>query len=737
MASTPVYPVLGLTPEEYQRICDVLEREPSPTELAMFSVEWSEHCGYPRSREFLSTLPRKGKFAPLVGTDAGGIVVDGRIVVFKVESHNHPSQVEPKAGAATGVGGIVRDILSMGARPVALLDSLRFGGARDPMTAHFVRGVVDGIQHYGNCIGVPTVGGEVTFDDAYAGNCLVNVMCVGVLEPGQKVMTSEAPADLSVMFLGSRTGRDGIGGCSVLASREFREEDQKRPTVQIGDPFAGKCLIEATLEAIASGAVIAMKDMGAAGLTCTTSEMAAAGGVGMEIDLDRVPRLEARMEPFELMMSESQERMLAAVVPGREDEVIEIYHRWGLQAQHVGHTLAGNDLVIRDQGRVVAQVPVNALTSPEPIHLPYEAPPPQAAVPVAIDVPGGGWGETLLRMMSSPNVCSRAWIFRQYDHTVQTNTIVPPGRADAAVIRLPRTGDGPVRGLAATMDANPRFCALDPYEGARQAVAEAARNLVCVGAEPAGVTDCLNFGNPEKPDRFWQFVRGVAGIGDACTELGLPVVSGNVSFFNESPRGAVLPTPTIGMVGVVEDVNRVLTMAFPGEGWDIVLLGDARGELGGSEYLAEMHGTWRGPLATLDLAREKTLQGTVLEAHGSGILGSAHDLSEGGLMVAVAESCLAGGVGARLDLTGLDTSDSEGLARVYFGEAPSRIVVTVQRDGRDALAAIAERHGLPFRVLGTTAGRHLVVRGPGTEEWAAALAGLRRHHGMLPDILGL
>jgi phosphoribosylformylglycinamidine synthase len=694
-ATADAHRALGLTDAEYQQIVDILGRPPSPTELAMFSVEWSEHCGYPRSRNYLKLLPRKGRWSPLVGTDAGGIVIEGRTVVFKAESHNHPSQVEPHAGAATGVGGIVRDILSMGARPIALLDSLRFGAVDDPMTGFYVRGVVGGIQHYGNCIGVPTVAGEVTFHPAYAGNTLVNVMCVGLVEEGRKLMTSEAPPGASIMYAGSRTGRDGIGGCSVLASRELQESDQ-RPTVQIGDPFAGKCLIEATLEAIESQAVLAVKDMGAAGLTCTTAEMAAAGEVAMDVDLDKVPLREEGMEPFEIMMSESQERMLLAVVMGREDDVRAIFQKWDLQCEVIGETRVGDELTIRHRGAVVADLPVEPLTNRKPIELSTR----EAAHRPVPEVPRLGLGthEKLVRMLASPNICSRAPIYEQYDHSVQTNTVIPPGQGDAAVIRLPITGrDGKTRGLALAFDCNPRYCAIDPFEGARRAVAEAALNVACVGGHPAGLTDCLNFGNPEKPDRFWQFTRAIDGIVDVCEALEVPVVSGNVSFYNESPSGGVLPTPTIGMVGVVDDVSRALRIAFP-DGVTVVVLGSLSGNLGGSEALSVLYGLDGGELVPTDVAYHRQLVDLILDAHRHELLASAHDISEGGLLVALAECAMAGNVGLEMVLPNDDD--------LLFGEGPSRALVTT-RDP-DALLALANRAGVEANVLGVTAGTHVL-----------------------------
>ncbi|MHB2018251.1 MAG: phosphoribosylformylglycinamidine synthase subunit PurL [Candidatus Xenobia bacterium] len=700
---------LGLSIEEYRRIVDILGRDPSPTELAMFSVEWSEHCGYPRSRSFLSLLPREGRFKPVVGSDAGGFELDGRLVVFKVESHNHPSQVEPRAGAMTGVGGIIRDIVSMGARPVALLDALKFGAAEDPSTAFFVKGVVDGIQFYGNCIGIPTVGGEVQFDNAYAGNCLVNAMCVGVVEPGG-LMTSKAQPGKSVMYLGATTGRDGIGGCSVLASKEFGAEDAKRPTVQIGDPFAGKCLLEATLEAIATGALVALKDMGAAGLTCTTAESAEAGDCGMDVELQHVPRRESGMEPYEVMMSESQERMLGIVEPGREEEVARIFRRWGLQAAVIGHTVKAPVLTIRDQGEVVAKMPVEELTHPKPIPLPQEAIPPRPAPPAP--TPSGDWAGDLLKLMASPNLSSRRWIFRQYDHMVQTATVLRPGDADASVVRL----HGSQKGLAVRMDSCARQAWLDPFEGARHAVAEACRNVACVGGEPAGLTDCLNFGNPEKPDRFWQLVRSIEGIADACRTFGIPVVSGNVSLYNESPQGAVLPTATVGVVGVVEDVSRTARSAFSQEGDVIALIGETKAtSLLNSEYAVHVHGTpLGGPPTPLDLKEEIRVQETVRQAVRQGLVRTAHDCSDGGLLAALAECCVGGSIGATVTLQGDVLS--------YFGEAPSRIVVAGPAESVQQIPGA--------RAIGRVGGDKLQV-----DDFSISVEALRDAWESLPQVL--
>ncbi len=506
---------LGLADAEYQRIVDVIGREPSPTELAMFSVEWSEHCGYPRSRPLLGLLPKEGKYAARVkGEDAGGIeVAPGITILFKMESHNHPSQVEPFQGAATGVGGIIRDIFTMGARPIAVLDPLRFGELDEPLARYLFRRVVEGISFYGNCLGVPTVGGELRFEAPYGGNCLVNVMAIGIVET-DKVATSRAVGEGNpVIIVGNSTGRDGIGGASILASHEFAEDEEKRPTVQIGDPFTEKCLIEACLEALETGAVIGLKDMGAAGITCTTCEMSAAGDHGMDIDLQKVPRREPGMEPWELMMSESQERMLLVAQKGREDEVLGIFRKWGLNAVTIGRVTGDGMLRVRDNGELVAELEAKTLADPPVYHLPAEEPDYYREVQSAdlsqIPLPND-MNAVLRDLLASPNIAAAAWACHQYDHMVQTNTVVAPG-ADAAVLQL----KGHRQGIAVTTDGNGRYCYLDPYVGAQLVLAEAARNLVCVGADPAGVTDCLNFGNPEKPDRFWQFKRCVEGLADA------------------------------------------------------------------------------------------------------------------------------------------------------------------------------------------------------------------------------
>lgn len=717
---------LGLSKSEYKLIIERLGREPTDTELAMFSVEWSEHCGYLRSKKHLRILPRAGKYRSMSGSDAGGIEIEpGLWVIFKMESHNHPSQIEPKQGAATGIGGIVRDILATGARPIALVDSLRFGDPRSAKARYIFAGVVDGIQWYGNCIGIPTVAGEVSFNDCYRKNCIVGVMCIGVVSQEQLMSSAACGAGNSVVYVGNPTGRDGIGGCSILASHELREELSMRPTVQIGDPFTEKCLIEACLEAYRSGAVVAVKDMGAAGLTCTTSEMSAAGGVGMRIDLSKVPKREIGMEPWEVMMSESQERMLLVVKRGDEDRVISIFRKWGLNAVVIGEVTDDGIVTIYDGERLCARVKADELTRTPEYDLPLEQPGYLDGVH-SFDIDSvpqpEELNETARKLLTSPNVASKRWVYEQYDHTVQTNTVVAPGDADAAVLRIkPEMGIFIVsdsnelnllrKGIAVTADCNSLYCYLDPYLGAQIAVAEAARNLVCVGAEPAGVTDCLCFGNPDKPDRFWQFVKAVNGIADACSFFGLPVVSGNVSFYNESEEAAIYPTPLIGMIGVLEDVSKHVTMSFKSEGDVIILLGRCGNELGGSEYLRFVHGIESGRPPQLNLELERSVQSAALEAIRSGFVRSAHDCSEGGLFVCLAECCISGGIGAHITLSGDCVADDYiRLDALLFGETQSRIVLSVPHNSTNSIMEIAHKYNCPVAIIGTVGGDRLTIK---------------------------
>jgi phosphoribosylformylglycinamidine synthase II len=711
---------LGMTEDEFRQVCEILGREPTDTELAMFSVEWSEHCGYGRSKRWLKLLPRDiGKYRAAVGGDAGGIEVKpGLWILFKMESHNHPSQIEPKSGAATGIGGIVRDILAMGARPIALVDTLRFAEPSDRKSRYIFTGVVDGISWYGNCIGVPTVAGEVGFNDCYKTNCLVGVMCIGVAWEHELMTSAAKGVGNAVVYVGNATGRDGIGGCSILASKEMREELEMRPTVQLGDPFAEKCLIEACLEVFKTGAVVAVKDMGAAGLTCTTVEMAAAGNVGMVVDISLVPKREPDMEAWEVMMSESQERMLLVVQKGREDEVKRIFDKWGLHCVVIGQITDDGIVRIYDGKQLVAEIPAKAIAEAPIKELPMQKPEYVEQVKrfdfSQLPEPDD-YTDALLHLLSSPNIASKAWVYEQYDHMVQVNTVVPPGAADAAVLRL-KDWDEKL-GIAVTADCNSLYCYLDPYLGAQLAVAEAARNLSCVGAEPAGVTDCLCFGNPDKPDRYWQFVESVKGIADACRELGIPVVSGNVSFYNESEVSVIHPSPLIGMVGVLEDVSKHATMAFKDEGDIIVLLGVCRDELGGSEYLRWRFGLEVGEPPRLDWRLEKAVQVVCREGIKRGIIKSAHDCSEGGLAVCLAECCIAGEIGGKVNLTAemIQSPITGRYSPILFGETASRIVVTVEASKLPELSAIAEEQNCPMFVLGEVGGEELVIAFDGKE----------------------
>ncbi|MDD4178832.1 MAG: phosphoribosylformylglycinamidine synthase subunit PurL [Candidatus Margulisbacteria bacterium] len=679
-----VYQELGLKDDEYKRILSILKREPTPTELAMFSVEWSEHCGYPRSRKWLKLFPQTGKYQSLVGEDAGGFVYDDTAIIFKMESHNHPSQVEPKQGAATGVGGILRDIFTTGARPIALFDSLRFGKIDNPFNKYIFNGVIDGIQFYGNCVGVPTVGGEIYFDDSYSGNCLVNVMCIGVCPKDEIARARAVGVGNPIIYAGSKTGRDGIGGCSILASSEFEAgEIEKRPTVQVGDPFTEKCLIEATLESLKTGVVLGIKDMGAAGLTCSSAEMAAAGDVGIEIDLDKIPVREEGMEPWEIMMSESQERMLLCVEKGKEERILKIFRKWGLDAVVAGKVLKEKKAVIKCKGTVIADAPTEGLAQAPIYDMAFKKSKVKSQKSKVLS--GKNHNKTLINLLSDPNIASKKSVYEQYDHMVQINTAVYPG-GDAAVLRI----KGKDWGIAATTDCNGRYCYLDPYTGAQIAIAEACRNLVVTGADPAAVTDCLNFGNPEKPDRFYQFKSCVEGIVDACKYFELPVVSGNVSFYNESPKGAIYPTPTIGMVGILKDIDHRCSVPFKEEGDIIVLLGHNKEE--------------EGELPELDLDMEKRVQAACLEAIQIGIVKSAHDLSEGGLSVALAECAILSGKGASVNL-----SDKINNASLLFGETQSRIILTIAPDSIFSLSDVAMLYEIPCNIIGKVGGKSLVI----------------------------
>ncbi len=695
----------GLTAAEYQLILERLGRHPNRAELGMFGVMWSEHCCYKNSRPLLKGFPTRGpRILVGPGENAGVVSLGGLRVAFKIESHNHPSAIEPFQGAATGVGGILRDIFTMGARPVALLNSLRFGSLEDSRSRSLFSGVVAGVAHYGNLVGVPTVGGEVYFDPAYTGNPLVNVMAIGVMETPEIVKSAAVGLGNPVLYVGSTTGRDGMGGASFASAELSDQSEQDRPAVQVGDPFLEKSLIEACLEAFKTGAVVAAQDMGAAGITCSTAEMAAKGGVGIELDLSKIPVRESGMVPYEYLLSESQERMLLVAERGREAELIEIFERWGLQAVVAGTVIPEPVVRILFQGEVAAEIPAAALAENTPIYhrqLPdtpdyarqaWAWRPEQLPPASATGIAGQTWTEVLLSLLDTPTLASKRWVYRQYDQQVQNNTLVLPGAADAAVIRL-RAQDfaigevpelelgGP--GLAATVDCNARYVYLDPYEGAKAAVAEAARNLSCVGAEPLAVTDNLNFGSPEKPVGYWQLAESCRGLAEACRELNTPVTGGNVSLYNETidtegkPQ-PIYPTPVVGMVGEVLDLRQVCGQGWQGEGDLIYWLGvgptEALVTLGGSEYLAAIHHTVAGRPPRVDFDRERRLQSVVREGIRRGWLRSAHDCAEGGLAVALAECCISSQRGAQIQL-----ADPQGRRwdEILFGESTARILVSV------------------------------------------------------------
>ncbi|MGH9749581.1 MAG: phosphoribosylformylglycinamidine synthase subunit PurL [Candidatus Polarisedimenticolia bacterium] len=726
----------GLTAEEYDRLLAALGRTPSYTELGLFSVMWSEHCSYKSSRVHLKRLPTEGpRLLQGPGENAG--IVDlgsGIAAVFKMESHNHPSYVEPYQGAATGVGGILRDIFTMGARPIASLDSLRFGSLDHPRMRYLVDGVVAGIAGYGNSIGVPTVGGEIYFHPSYNGNILVNVFTLGITRREKIYKGAAAGAGNPVIYAGSKTGRDGIHGASLLASSEFdATSESKRPTVQVGDPFTEKLLLEACLEAMkAGGLVVGIQDMGAAGLTCSTVEMAARAGTGMEIELDRVPLREAGMTPYEIMLSESQERMLLVATPQSEARVRGIFEKWDLDAVVVGRVTGTGRVRVLSKGKVVADVPTGPLVDDAPrYHRPGGRPVWQDGLErLALEeVPEPSDGQDALRrLIVSPNLCSRQAIYQTYDHMVRTNTVVRPG-SDAAVIRL----KGTTMGLALTVDCNSRYCLLDPEEGARLAVAEAARNIACAGGTPIGATDCLNFGNPEKPEVMWQFERSIDGIADACRALDAPIVGGNVSFYNETEGKGINPTPTIAMVGLLDDVRGYLVQWFRRDGDLIFLMGDGTPGLAASEYLSVVHGREAGRPAPVDPAKERALHHALRSARDANLTVSAHDCGEGGLAVALLECCIsnpAGVIGASIELEAKGRLDA-----LLFGESPTRAIVSAPPESRARLEHVAGAAGVGLRLLGRAGGERLTIAAGGTQvvdlevasaraAWLTALPGL-------------
>jgi phosphoribosylformylglycinamidine synthase len=702
----------GLTGEEYDRIVSRLGREPNLTELGVFSVMWSEHCSYKSSRVHLRTLPTEG---PQVlqgpGENAGAVDIgEGLAAVFKIESHNHPSFIEPHQGAATGVGGIIRDIFTMGARPIALMNSLRFGPLEAPGTRRLLEGVVAGIAGYGNSIGIPTVGGEIAFEASYAGNPLVNVFCLGVARAAEIVKGVASGVGNPVYYVGAKTGRDGIHG-ATMASAEFDESSaDKRPAVQVGDPFMEKLLLEACLEVMRTDALVGIQDMGAAGLTCSTTEMGARGGSGVEIDVALVPQRETGMSPYEILLSESQERMLLVVKAGREAEVERIFDKWDLHAVRIGTVTADGLLRVSSRGSVVAEIPNRALTDEAPVYRRAMEPPAYLADARQLDLdelsPVPDLAEALLQLLGSPAVASKQWAYRQYDHMVQTNTINPPG-AGAGVVRI----KGTARALAMSLDGNGRYCYLDPYEGAMLAVAEAARNVACAGARPLGATNCLNFGNPERPAIMWQLARAIEGIGEACRALDVPITGGNVSLYNETDGRAIYPTPVIGVVGLLERADCVLSSRFQASGNAIVLLGEGRGELGGSEYLKVVHGLVRGTPPRLDLREERALQRLLVDLAAARLIRSAHDCSDGGLAVTLAECCFGSGAGASVSVDEVAISGAPALSRVatLFGESASRVVVSAASSDVAEVLARSAAAGVAARAIGHTGGSSLRI----------------------------
>ena len=703
----------GLSREEYDRIVAFLGRVPTFTELGIYSVMWSEHCSYKNSIALLKTLPRSGgRLLVSAGEENAGLVDigDGLAVAFKIESHNHPSAVEPYQGAATGVGGIMRDIFTMGARPIASLNSLRFGTLDNDRSKSLFKGVVKGIGDYGNSFGVPTVAGEVYFDPCYQDNPLVNAMSVGIVAEGEWARAVAKGPGNPVMIVGSATGRDGIHGATFASEELSEKSESKRPSVQVGDPFTEKLLLEASLEAIKTGFVVGIQDMGAAGITCSTSEMSARGKSGMLVDLDRVPARETGMSAYELMLSESQERMLVVVQKGREEAIKKIFSKWDLHAEIIGEVTSGDRLVVTYQGSVVADVPADSLVlgGGAPVYLREAREPGYLAStrsfdPTSLTLPDD-LGRCLRQLMMSPNIASKRWVFEQYDSMVRTNNVLLE-LSDAAVVYVKGTD----RALSMKTDCNGRYVYLNPRRGAMIAVAEAARNVVCTGAEPLAITNCLNFGNPYKPEVYWQFKEAVAGIGEACRVLGTPVTGGNVSFYNESPNTSVYPTPVIGMLGLLESVAMAVSSTFKSDGDAIILLGANRGHIGGSEYLALVHGTVAGDAPPLDLVFERGLHKALLTMTSAHLIKSAHDCSEGGLAVTLAECCIAD----RDNIRGASIQLESRHVRpdwLLFGEDQSRIVVTTEEQNVDRVLRVAREHGVPAVQIGLVGGDELIIK---------------------------
>lgn len=695
----------NLTSTEYQLICQALNREPNELELGIFSVLWSEHCSYKNSRSLLKRLPTEASWVVQGPGENAGIIDIGEeeLVVMKIESHNHPSAVEPFQGAATGVGGILRDIFTMGARPIALLDSLRFGNFQENLTQYLYSGVVGGISFYGNCIGVPTVAGETVFSDSYQGNILVNVMAVGLVKKGEIVRAVAKGVGNSVILIGAKTGRDGIGGAAFASVQLSEQSDEDRPAVQIGDPFTGKLLLEACLELAQFEEVVGLQDCGAAGLASSLSEMAARGESGIEVEISRIPQREMGMSPFEIILSESQERMVVVVEKGKEDRVLNTLKRWDLDSAIIGKVTEEQSFTIKDQGRQVASIPLPSLVGGAPV-IKREAKRPEGMEKVNhLDLKEieefDDYNQILLNLLALPNLSSKEEIYQQYDYLVQTNTLIPPGD-DAAILRI----KGSKKALALTTEGNGRYCFLDPRQGARIAVAEAARNLSCKGAKPKAVTDCLNFGAPENRASYWQLEQAIEGLSEACRFFETPVISGNVSLYNEKEGKSIDPTPIVGMVGVVGDYRQVCTLAFKKENDLIFILGESEEELGGSEYLEVVHKLKCGVPPVLDFEKEKKIQNFCRVMIEGGFLASAHDCSLGGLALTLAESCLANGLGAEVELKSDLRSDC-----FLFGETQSRIVVSISPTHYEKFREAALGEGILFQYIGIVKGNRLKI----------------------------
>jgi phosphoribosylformylglycinamidine synthase len=722
IAEQKIYRQFGVTDAEYELICGFLGRRPNYTEIGVFSVMWSEHCAYKNSKPLLKRFPTTGPRVLMGPGEGAGIVDigDNQAVAFKIESHNHPSAVEPYQGAATGVGGIIRDIFSMGARPIALLNSLRFGRLENDRVRYLFENVVAGIAGYGNCIGIPTVGGEVMFDESYEGNPLVNAMCVGLIDHDRIQRGVAKGVGNPVFYVGPATGRDGIHGATFASEDLTAESEAKRSAVQVGDPFMEKLVMEATLELIESGIVLGIQDMGAAGLTCSSAEMASKAGNGMELYLDEVPQREEGMTAYEMMLSESQERMLFVTEPQHEEQAKAIFARWGLDCVKVGKVTDDGRLRLFHKGEQVADIPVKALVDDCPVyHKPSKVPDyyvKNGSIDTnryeqVLDLNGA-----LKKVLGSPSLASKEWVYSQYDYQVRTSTAVVPG-SDAAVVTI----RGTRKALAMTTDCNGRYVYLDPEVGGRIAVAEAARNIVCSGGEPLAITDNLNFGSPEKPEVFWQMEKAVDGMAEACRYFETPVIGGNVSLYNENAKGAIYPTPVVGMVGLVHDLDHITTQEFKAEGDVIFLLGETKAELGGSEFQYAVHGVTEGRPPELDLAAEKKLHGAILGAIRRGLVASAHDLSEGGLAAALAEACFGRGLGAAVDFQSNLRPDI-----ALFSESQSRALLSARPERADELAAWLGSQGVPAQRLGTVGGDRLTIRVNGRAAIDASVDELRK-----------